>query len=314
MSENVAVVCNITGVTPDQAATLLEMSNGSVEAAIGLFFETGVPENKGIDNIPHINKQIDEEEIAEEEELMKEKKQNIQPTVPHGENVDVGEFMKKAIEHGAKSIDEVGEQKKEVFVGTGHKVGEQGKISQSVVLESKQDKRRIITLYKDCFTLDNGPPRKFDDPANREFLEAIRNGRYPLEVQPKYGEELDVELIEKNEEWKPTPKDIKAFDGPVQSMGAGKAQNALLSIAKPLVVDSSKPSGSIKVRFLDGSNSVVKVNHDHTIGELRSHLESVKPCKKPFLLSIQSSGFPLTDISVNVKDAGVVGAAIVQSV
>jgi len=74
MSENVAVVCNITGVTPDQAATLLEMSNGSVEAAIGLFFETGVPENKGIDNIPHINKQIDEEEIAEEEELMKEKK------------------------------------------------------------------------------------------------------------------------------------------------------------------------------------------------------------------------------------------------
>jgi hypothetical protein len=131
---------------------------------------------------------------------------------------------------------------------------------------------------------------------------------------PRYGGEIDVELIEKKEDWKPPPKDIKAFDGPVLSMGGGKATNAMLAVSKALVVDASKPSGNIKVRFLDGSNVVVKANHDHTIGDLRNHLESLKPLKKSFLISILGSGQPLTDLSATLKASGVIGAAIVQSI
>lgn len=42
------------------------------------------------------------------------------------------------------------------------------------------------------------------------------------------------------------------------SMGGGKASNAMLAVSKALVVDTSKPSGSIKVRFLDGSMMIRK--------------------------------------------------------
>lgn len=75
----------------------------------------------------------------------------------------------------------------------------------------------------DCFTLDDGPPRKFDDPAQKvsihysklqflllhlfecnliwkEFLEAIRDGVYPEEIRPRHGQEIEVELIDKKGE------------------------------------------------------------------------------------------------------------------
>lgn len=110
----------------------------------------------------------------------------------------------------------------------------------------------------------------------KDFLQAIRDGVYPEEIRPRYGQEIEVELIDKKGEeyvlhllllqisiliffsYKPPPKDIKAFDGPVLSMGGGKAANAMLAVSKPLVVDASKPSGSIKVRFLDGSMPVIR--------------------------------------------------------
>jgi hypothetical protein len=122
-------------------------------------------------------------------------------------------------------------------------------------------------------------------------------------------------------------------------MGAGRAQEAALAFAKAIVVDPSKPAGSIKVKFLDGSmvnefplsflfffffllivfihelaTAVVKANHDHTVGDLKNHVESQKPCKKAFLLSIQSTGQSLTDLGINLKDSGVIGAMVVQSI
>lgn len=59
---------------------------------------------------------------------------------------------------------------------------------------------------------------------------------------------------------------------------------------------------------------MVKANHDHTIGDLRNHLESLKPCKKAFLISILGSGQPLTELGATLKSSGVIGAAIVQSI
>jgi len=286
----------------------LEMSNGSIESAVDLYYSTGAP-------------QIDEVNQPYETHNTSKESKNLSIDLPtnndHGadEKFDIDEVMKKAIdEHGAKSIGEAGDQEKEHYVGTAHQLGEKGKVSKTIVVESKQDKRRIIVFYKDCFTLDDGPPRKFDDPANKVFLDSIKAGMYPPEIQPRYGEEIEVELIDKKgEDWKPTPKDIKRFDGTAQSMGASKSVSASTARAKTIVVDTGKPQGSIKVRFFDGSNQVVKVNHEHTILDLKCHLESIKPCNKAFVLSIQSSGQALNDISQTCKDAGVIGVAVVQS-
>lgn len=43
--------------------------------------------------------------------------------------------------------------------------------------------RRIITLYRSSFTVDNGPERRLDDPSNAEFLRDMARGVVPRELQ-----------------------------------------------------------------------------------------------------------------------------------
>lgn len=43
--------------------------------------------------------------------------------------------------------------------------------------------RRIITLYRSSFAVDNGPERRLDDPSNAEFLRDMARGVVPRELQ-----------------------------------------------------------------------------------------------------------------------------------
>jgi hypothetical protein len=58
-----------------------------------------------------------------------------------------------------------------------------------------------ITFYKDGFTVDDGPLRKGDDPANAAFLAAVNQGQMPAELIGEDGAaEGDVHLIDKSGE------------------------------------------------------------------------------------------------------------------
>jgi len=319
MSDSVAQICSITGISPEQATKLLEMSNNDLDAAINLFFEHGAEfseQPKPQTQPEYTYKPQVEEDTKIPIQHPEEKNSEDDKDDGDGHEKGIEEIMKIAQEeHGAKSFSEIGAQEEEKWVGTAHKVGAKGATSEKIHTDSKQDKRRIIKFYKDCFTLDDGPPRKFVDPANKEFLEAIRDGRYPREIMPKHGPEVEVELIDlKNEEWKPAPKDKNYFEGKGQSMSdKTSTSGSSHSVAKELVLDSTKPSGSIKIRFLDGTQKVVKANHDHNVGDLRSHLEAIHPCGKPFQLNVTSPPQALTNMNITLKEAGVIGAAVVQT-
>jgi len=43
--------------------------------------------------------------------------------------------------------------------------------------------RRIITLYRSSFAVDNGPERRLDDPSNADFLRDMARGVVPRELQ-----------------------------------------------------------------------------------------------------------------------------------
>ena len=43
--------------------------------------------------------------------------------------------------------------------------------------------RTIITMYRSGFTVDNGPYRRLDDPANSEFLTSMARGHVPRELR-----------------------------------------------------------------------------------------------------------------------------------
>jgi hypothetical protein len=106
MAENVAIVCDVTGVTAEQATKLLEMSNGNVDAAIGLFFETGVG------GLQQQNEPVEQSIRREPEPVRKTIDPIISENPEEKFEVSAEDIMKKAVEQGAKSIGEVGEQKK----------------------------------------------------------------------------------------------------------------------------------------------------------------------------------------------------------
>ena len=49
--------------------------------------------------------------------------------------------------------------------------------------------RRTITMYRSGFTVDAGPHRRLDDPANAEFLTSLARGRIPRELSREEGGE-----------------------------------------------------------------------------------------------------------------------------
>ncbi len=54
-----------------------------------------------------------------------------------------------------------------------------------------------ITLYANGFTVNDGPFRDYKDPANKSFMEQLRNSRIPKELQAQYKGDLDVALEDK---------------------------------------------------------------------------------------------------------------------
>jgi hypothetical protein len=120
------------------------------------------------------------------------------------EVLDPREFMKRARdEMGAQSIDAHraaggGQAGPSTFTGAGHTLsGEQVQGAPA----PKPPTEHSITFYKDGFTVDDGPLRKGDDPANAAFLAAVNQGQMPAELIGEDGAaEGDVHIIDKSGE------------------------------------------------------------------------------------------------------------------
>ncbi|KAK1735627.1 hypothetical protein QTG54_013790, partial [Skeletonema marinoi] len=64
--------------------------------------------------------------------------------------------------------------------------------------------RRMITMYRSGFTVDNGPYRRLEDPSNAEFLGSLARGLIPRELredaEESGGGEVMVGLVDKRGE------------------------------------------------------------------------------------------------------------------
>src|SRR5277367_2102423 len=66
---------------------------------------------------------------------------------------------------------------------------------------------RVLHLWNDGFSIEDGPLHRFDDPQNERDLQVIRSGRAPIHlmnVQPD--QPVDVQLNKHDENYKPPPK------------------------------------------------------------------------------------------------------------
>ncbi|XWS47400.1 hypothetical protein CRYUN_Cryun14cG0149100 [Craigia yunnanensis] len=187
-----------------------------------------------------------------------------------------------------------------------------------------------ITFWRNGFTVDDGPLRHLDDPANASFLESVMGSQCPKELKPANPRtKVDLHLIRRDENYSEPKKHQSAFQGVGRTLGASSstpsapaseptaAADSITTAPVPsmgLVVDSSLPTTSIQLRLADGTRMVSRFNYHHTIRDIRGFIDASRPsgARNYQLLTM---GFPpkqLTDLDQTVEQAGIASSVVIQ--
>lgn len=182
-----------------------------------------------------------------------------------------------------------------------------------------------IVLYANGFRVNDEPFRDFESAQNRAFLEELKRGEVPSElegeVRKKFGpqvREVGVNLVDKSRERfePPPPKfDFAASSGRSLGGGSGGAANvAGFAGASPqeVRVDESQPKATVQLVLHDRKRVRQAFNRTHTVLDVYRHIQAVSGHAGPFMLF---AGFPpkqLADPSATVGDAKLHGASVEQ--
>jgi len=212
------------------------------------------------------------------------------------------------------------------FNGAGRSVGEAGSGGAR-----RGPLRLKLTLYSNGFTLSNAPDtlRSFTDPANRQFLTELQQGKTPAEFAA-LGSDVDLELVdEKEKEWSPPPKpSYTAFGGSGQTL-ASSSSSAPTSSSTPAAapsssspssattfpIDESLPTTSVQLRLASGKRMKLTVNKTSTVRQVFLHVASLNGTAGDTSSVSLSAGFPPKELPCSddtIESAGLANAVIVQ--
>jgi UBX domain-containing protein 1 len=206
---------------------------------------------------------------------------------------------------------------------------------------SANTRRRMITMYRSGFTIDDGSFRRLDDPSNAEFLRDLARGVTPRELYEGSNEDgsargvgnMEVGLVDKrNMEYEDdqnrggaggsaaaataTPA---AFSGAGQSLGSSVTSSSEGVITPSSdtktapTADESKPQTTIQIRLLNGKRLIVKCNLDDTVQTLVLHIEASGSAGEDNY--VLRGGYPpkvLTDLNKSIEESGLKGAQVIQ--
>lgn len=148
--------------------------------------------------------------------------------------------------------------------------------------EDEEPQTRALTFWRDGFSIEDGPLFRYDDPKNKDLLEAIKSGRAPPSLfGVRFNQPLEINVAQRtNEDYQPPPKVTKPFGGSGNRLGSpapevagsgrstptmpGGMRQAASSSAAPaasapasqpseFAVDTSKPVTTIQLRLGDGT-------------------------------------------------------------
>lgn len=184
---------------------------------------------------------------------------------------------------------------------------------------------RELHLWRDGFSVDDGPLFRYDDPANARTLEMINTGHAPLHIlNVEHGQEVDVEVhAHKDEDYKQPKKKYVPFSGSGNRLGsptpgASVASAPIAAVtssatpaststgsAQPTVeVDSSVPTLSLQIRLGDGTRLQSRFNTTHTVGDVYNFVARSSPASQDREYALMTT-FPskeLTDKSQVLGD------------
>jgi UBX domain-containing protein 1 len=116
----------------------------------------------------------------------------------------ISDILAKARANAARpeAENEAGPSEPSRFRGTGQTLGGDGVESRSIPdplgpvrASTAESQERVLHIWQDGFSIDDGDLRRFDDPANQADLALIRSGRAPLHLMNvQHDQPIDVKL------------------------------------------------------------------------------------------------------------------------
>ncbi|XP_038248472.1 UBX domain-containing protein 2B isoform X1 [Dermochelys coriacea] len=246
----------------------------------------------------------------------------------------VDELFKEAKEHGAVPLDEAARasgdfSKAKSFSGGGYRLGDSSRKRSEYIYGEKQngqDVQILLKLWRNGFSLDDGELRSYTDPTNAQFLESVKRGEIPLELQRLvHGGQvnLDMEDHQEQEYVKPRLK-FKAFSGEGQKLGSltpeivstpsspEEEEKSILNAN--VLIDDSIATTKIQIRLADGSRLIQRFNQTHRIMDVRDFIIQSRPAfaASDFVLVTTFPNKELTDESLTLQEADILNTVILQ--
>ncbi|CAH9105750.1 unnamed protein product [Cuscuta epithymum] len=208
------------------------------------------------------------------------------------------------------------------FTGTGRTLT--GESSQPNAPQAPESVLHHIVFWRNGFTINGGPLRRFDDPENEIILQSIQKSECPKELEPADKRAVVHLNLIKRENNCPEPEthDNVPFQGIGRTLGGSSSQatsepTALDTAPSPStgsVIDESLPSTSVQLRLANGTRMVARFNNHHTVGDIRAFIDASRPgVSQSYQLY---TGFPpkiLSDTTQTIEEAGLLNSVIIQT-
>jgi len=183
----------------------------------------------------------------------------------------------------------------------------------------KKEVKVKITFWKNGFTVDDSTLRDYNDKNNEAFLNSVKQGIIPQELQI-YGNDILVDINDsRGEDFKSPPPTLTPFSGSGLKLGSTNNNTTVLPKAtfdtnEEIIVDKSLPVTSVQIRLQDGSRIIGSFNHTHQIKHIRSFINRTKPTNANYSLCTAFPQQIITDENQTIANAGLLNSVVIQKI
>ena len=178
----------------------------------------------------------------------------------------------------------------------------------------RETKTVMITMYRNGFTLDNGTFRPYTDPQNKEFIESVKQGYIPQELE-QYAQTSNVAVDvtdHTNDMFKES--DVKPKPQP-SFVGAGKklceTKEGIKVTWEGKQFDAAGEKARVKVRFHDGKSKIIMMNTTWTVKDVYAEVKKESGIDTFRLIAMPNKEVEPSDKTV--KEAGLCNCSITQA-
>lgn len=196
-----------------------------------------------------------------------------------------------------------------------------------------EPQERTLHLWSDGFSIDGGPLRRFDDPAEAANLQMIREGRAPIHLMNvNYDQPVNVRLQQHEENFRRLPGVHRSFEGEGRRLGSPvPGAPAAAAAAVPATsastsgstqppstsVDESQPTLMLRIQLPDGTRLPARFNTTQTVDDVYQFIQRSFPSAngRPWVLATTFPSKDHTDKSLVLGEMAEFkkgGAAVVK--